>query len=56
MEGVDEEDYVTEHIEKILNQSVRGDDSKEWYELINIYDDYSENYNEDSGMHELENF
>ena len=53
MEGVDEEDYVTEHIEKILNQSVR-DDSKEWYELINIYDDYSENYNEDSLMDELE--
>lgn len=53
MEGVDEEDYVTEHIEKILNQSV-GDDSKEWYELINIYDDYSENYNEDSLMDELE--
>ena len=53
MEGVDEEDYVTEHIEKILNQSV-VDDSKEWYELINIYDDYSENYNEDSLMDELE--
>lgn len=53
MEGVDEEDYVTEHIEKILNQSI-GDDSKKWYELINIYDDYSENYNEDSLMDELE--
>lgn len=46
-------DNVTFEIEKILNQSI-GDTYKRWYELINISEDFAENYDNDDLMDELD--
>jgi len=50
-----DEDNATLEIESILNQSI-GDNYKQWYELINISEDFSENYNDEKLMDILDNF
>lgn len=50
-----DEDNTTLEIESILNQPI-GENYKQWYELINISDDFAENYNDDDLMDTLDNF
>lgn len=50
-----DEDNTTLEIESILNQPI-GENLKQWYELINISDDFAENYNDDDLMNTLDNF
>ena len=42
-------------IESILNQPI-GDNNRQWYELINISEDFAENYSEDDLMDTLDDF
>ena len=51
--NTDDEEDVTFYIENVLNQQV-GDCKKEWYELINISDDFVEIYDEDDLMDKLD--
>lgn len=56
MNGDDaDEDNATLEIESILNQSI-GNDYKQWYELITISDEFSENYDDEDLMDELDEF
>lgn len=56
MDGDDaDEDNATLEIESILNQSV-GNEYKQWYELINISNDFAENYDDDDLMDILNEF
>ncbi|RKI53700.1 XRE family transcriptional regulator, partial [bacterium D16-51] len=54
MDGEDaDKDNTTLEIERILNQSI-GDNYKQWYELIDISDDFAENYDDDNLMDTLD--
>lgn len=56
MDGDDADiDNTTLEIESILNQPI-GDNYKQWYELINISDNFAENYDEDDLMDTLDDF
>lgn len=56
MDGEDaDEDNATLEIESILNQSI-SNESKQWYELINISEDFAENYDDDDLMDVLDDF
>lgn len=56
MEGEDaDEDNATLEIESILNQSI-SNENKQWYELINISEDFAENYDDDDLMDILDEF
>lgn len=54
MDGDDaDEDNTKLEIESILNQPI-GDDGKEWHELVNISEDFAENYDDDDLMDALD--
>lgn len=54
MDGDDADEDNTKHeIESVLNQQI-GDNDKEWYELVNISDDFAENYDDDNLMDTLD--
>lgn len=53
LENEENEEDVIPWIERILNQSI-GDTYKQWYELIDISEKYSEIYDEDDLMDELD--
>lgn len=56
MDGDDADiDNATFEIERILNQPI-GESYKQWYELINISEDFAENYNDDDLMDTLDDF
>lgn len=56
MDGDDaDEDNAALEIESILNQPI-SENYKQWYELINISDDFAENYNDDDLMDTLDDF
>lgn len=56
MDGEDaDEDNTTLEIESILNQSI-SNEYKQWYELINISEDFAENYDDDDLMDILDEF
>lgn len=56
MDGDDaDEDNTMLEIESILNQPI-GENYKQWYELINISEDFAENYDDDDLMDILDDF
>lgn len=53
MDGDSDKESVTYELENVLNQSI-GNTSRQWYELVNISDKYSEIYDEDELMDTLD--
>lgn len=51
--NTDDDDDVTFYIENVLNQQV-GNEQKEWFELIEIADEFTEEYDEDVLMDKLD--